>query len=263
LVQAAALSTWVLLRGLARESRHWAELPAQLRASGLEGEFVCADLPGCGVHAPLKVPASVPAMAEFVRADVISRGHTPPVRMIGLSLGAMVAVSWAQARPEEIDRLVLINTSMRPFSGPSKRLRIGAWPTLMRAAIDWRGRRAAEAAIHALTCERRDRYDTDLAVWIAIYRSAPVNRANALRQLWAASRFEAGRAAPACPTLILASKADRLVHPDCSRALAGSWGAAYREHRWAGHDLPHDDPLWLAEAIQRWENEIEAQTARS
>ena len=234
----------------------------QLRSAGLEGEFVCVDLPGCGVHAPLKAPASVREMAEFVRADVISRGYTPPVRMIGLSLGAMVAVSWAQARPDEIDRLVLINTSMRPFSGPSKRLRIGAWPALMRAAIDWRGRRSAEAAIHALTCERRDRYDTDLAVWIAIYRSAPVTPANALRQLWAAARFEAAPAAPACPTLVLASRADRLVHPDCSRALARAWGAAYREHPWAGHDLQHDDAAWLAEVIRAWVSEDELRTVR-
>ena len=251
------------MRGLARESRHWAELPAQLRAAGLDGEFLCVDLPGCGVHAPVKVPPSVRAMAEFVRADAISRGHTPPFRMIGLSLGAMVAVSWAQTWPDEIDRLVLINTSMRPFTGPSKRLRVGAWPALMRAAIGWRGRRSAEAAIHALTCERRDRYDTDLAVWIAIYRSAPVNLANALRQLWAAARFDAGLAAPMCPTLVVASRADRLVHPDCSRALARVWTAAYREHPWAGHDLPHDDPLWLAGVIHAWVDEVESHVVRS
>lgn len=246
------MSAWILLRGLTRESRHWAELPAQLQAAGLEGEFVCVDLPGCGVHAPVKVPASVPAMTEFVRADLSSRGYTPPFRVISLSLGAMVAVSWAQTRPDEIDRLVLINTSMRPFSGPLKRLRVGAWPVLMRAAFAWRGRRAAEAAIHALTCERRDRYDTDLALWIAIYRSAPVNRANALRQLWAAARFEAARAAPVCPTLVLASRVDRLVHYDCSHALARAWSATYREHPWAGHDLPHDDGQWLAETICAW-----------
>lgn len=249
------MSAWILLRGLARESRHWAELPHQLQAAGLDGEFVCVDLPGCGVHAPVKVPPSVRGMAEFVRADLLARGHTPPFRMIGLSLGAMVAVSWAETRPEEIERLVLINTSMRPFSGPSMRLRMGAWPALLRAAIGWRGRRAAEAAIHALTCARRDRYDTDLAVWIAIYRSAPVNRANVARQLWAAARFKAGRAAPRCPTLVLASRADRLVHPECSRRLARAWGAAYREHPWAGHDLPHDDARWLAEAIHAWAGE--------
>jgi len=256
------LSTWILLRGLARESRHWAEFPSQLRAAGLDGDIVCVDLPGCGVHAPVKVPSSVRAMVERVRADVASRGHEPPFRIVGLSLGAMVAVAWAQNWSAEIEGLVLINTSMRPFSGPLMRLRVGALPMLVRAAIGWRGRRAAEAAIHALTCERRDRYDTDLAVWIAIYRSAPVTPANALRQLWAAARFEAAPAAPACPTLVLASRADRLVHPDCSRALARAWGAAYREHPWAGHDLPHDDAAWLAEVIRAWVSEDELRTVR-
>lgn len=28
--------------------------------------------------------------------------------------------------------------------------------------------------------------------------------------------------------------------------------AAYREHPWAGHDLPHDDARWLVDAIARW-----------
>lgn len=257
------MSAWILLRGLTRESRHWAELPDQLHAAGLDGEFVFTDLPGCGAHARVKVPSSVRGMADFVRADLVARGHTPPLRMIGLSLGAMVAISWAQTRPGEIERLVLINTSMRPFSRPFMRMRPGVWPALLRVAFGWQGRRAAEAAIHDLTCERRDRYETDLAVWIDIYRSAPVNRANALRQLWAAARFEAELAAPSCPVLVLASRADRLVHPDCSRTLAHAWGAAYREHPWAGHDLPHDDAAWLAEAIRAWVGESALRTARS
>lgn len=246
------MSAWVLLRGLTREARHWAELPAQLHASGIEGEIVFADLPGCGGHVRVKTPASVKAMAEFVRTDLLSRGYTPPFRIIGLSLGAMVAVAWAQSRPDELARLVLINTSMRPFCVMLHRMRPGAWPALLRAALYWRGRRAAEAAIHDLTCRRSEKRDTDLAIWIAIYRSAPVNRANALRQLLAAARFKAGPVAPRCPVLVVASREDRLVHPACSRALARAWGATYCEHAWAGHDLPHDDPLWLAETIVKW-----------
>lgn len=256
------MSTWILLRGLARESRHWAELPEALRAAGLNGEFVFADLPGCGKHARVKVPPSVRGMADFVRAGLASRGYTPPFRMIGLSLGAMVALSWAQTWPDEIERLVLVNTSMRPFSGPFMRIRAGAWPALLRVGFGWRWRSAAEAAIHDLTCERRDRYEADLAAWIAIYRSAPVNRGNALRQLWAAATFEAERAAPNCPTLVVASRADRLVHPDCSRALARTWAVTYREHPWAGHDLPHDDAPWLAEAISTWVGEAESRAVR-
>jgi pimeloyl-ACP methyl ester carboxylesterase len=246
------VTTWILLRGLTREARHWAEMPDHLRASGIEGEFAFADLPGSGEHARLRTPATIEAMARFIRADVRSHGHAPPYRPIALSLGAMVAVEWARLQPGEIESLVLVNTSMRPFSGPFMRLRPRALPELLCAALRWRSRRDAEAAIHNLTCNRRDKRDTDLAKWIAIYRSAPVNRANALRQLWAAARFKANDAAPRCPTLVVSSGADALVHPDCSAALARAWGAAHVAHPWAGHDLAHDDPAWLASAIAQW-----------
>jgi pimeloyl-ACP methyl ester carboxylesterase len=248
--------TWILLRGLTREARHWADTPAWLRASGIEGAFAFADLPGSGAHSRVRAPASVPAIVDFVRADLIARGYTPPFRLIALSLGAMVALAWAQREPREVERLVLINTSVRPFSGPFMRLRPRALPELICAALRWHKRRDAEAAIHNLTCNRRDNRDTDLGAWIAIYRSAPVNRGNALRQLWAAARFKADDAPPQCPTLILSSRADALVHPGCSAALAQAWGAAYLQHPWAGHDLPHDDPAWLAQAVARWATEL-------
>lgn len=249
------MTTWILLRGLTREARHWADLPERLRASGIEGEMVMADLPGSGVHARVRVPTSVPAMVDFVRADLKSHGYAPPFRLIALSLGAMIAVAWAQREPREIESLVLINTSMRPFSGPFMRLRPGAFPELICVALRWRSRGDAEAAIHNLTCNRRDDRAKDLAAWLAIYRNAPVNRANALRQLWAAARFRANDVPPQCPTLVLSSRSDGLVHPGCSASLAQAWAVEHRQHAWAGHDLPHDDPAWLADAVAAWERE--------
>ena len=255
------MTTWILLRGLTREARHWADLPEQLRASGIEGEFVLADLPGSGAHARVRAPASVPAIVDFVRADLSSRGYAPPFRLIALSLGAMVGLAWAQREPREIERLVLINTSMRPFSGPFMRLRPRALPELLCAALRWRVRRDAEAAIHNLTCNRRDERDADLAAWTAIYRSAPVDRANAWRQFWAAARFTADDVLPRCPTLVLSSRGDALVHPGCSVALAHASRAAHRQHQWAGHDLPHDDSAWLADAVASWVAEMAEERA--
>jgi pimeloyl-ACP methyl ester carboxylesterase len=249
------VSTWILLRGLAREARHWADFPERLRASGIEGNIVLADLPGSGVHSRVRVPTNVDAMVDFVRADLMSHGYTPPFRLVALSLGAMIAVAWAQRETREVEGLVLINTSMRPFSGPLMRLRPRALPELLCATLRWRTRRDAEAAIHNLTCNRRDKRGTDLAAWAAIYRSAPVDRSNALRQLWAAARFRADDAAPQCPTLVLSSRGDALVHPGCSASLAQAWGVEHRQHLWAGHDLPHDDPAWLADAVAAWERE--------
>jgi pimeloyl-ACP methyl ester carboxylesterase len=164
----------------------------------------------------------------------------------------MVATCWAQRHPADIARLVLINTSMRPFSRFDERLRPQAWPGLARIAWHWSRAAAAENVIHRLTCNNRETRDADLKQWIAIRESAPVSRANALRQLLAAARFSAGRRRPACETLVLSSRADGLVDPACSAALAAAWHADHWRHPWAGHDLPHDDPAWTVERIRAW-----------
>ena len=91
-----------------------------------------------------------------------------------------------------------------------------------------------------------------LADWLAIRHSAPPRRSDTLRQLAAAIRYRAPREAPQVPLLVLASAADRLVDPRCSRVLAERWGAAYREHPTAGHDLPLDDGEWIVRAISDW-----------
>ena len=125
---------------------------------------------------------------------------------------------------------------------------------MLRAAWCWHkgARRSAEAAIHALTCRRSDTREADLTAWTALYDDAPPSRANALRQLAAAARFEGPALPPCCPLLLLVSRADALVHPACSVKLAARWGAPLIEHPWAGHDLPHDDPAWLADTIAAW-----------
>jgi len=176
--------------------------------------------------------------------------------VLAMSLGGMVATAWAQHYPEEIDRLVLINTSMRPFSSMTERLRPQAWPRLLRVAAGWRDARKAETIIHRLTCNDPQALAGDLAAWAAIRESAPVSRGNALRQLWAAARFNAGDTVPRCATLILSSAQDRLVNPVCSAKLAAAWGAAHIQHPWAGHDLPHDDPVWTSGTVGAWLPEV-------
>ncbi|CAG9227676.1 Alpha-beta hydrolase superfamily lysophospholipase [Paraburkholderia tropica] len=249
----AASAPWVLLRGLTRESRHWGAFAPLLEARG--GAVLPVDLPGNGTrhHAvsPLDVNDYVDAVRHELQRALVLREGAPPVRVLAMSLGGMVATAWALRFPAEIARLVLVNTSMQPFSRFDERLRPAAWPALLHAAQHWRGRDrigVAETRIHAATCARRNTLAADLDTWRAIRASAPVSRANALRQLWAAARFSA-RGVPRCEVLVASSRADQLVNPVCSARLAQAWGARHVEHPWAGHDLPHDDPHWLIEAI--------------
>ncbi|MBN3756707.1 alpha/beta hydrolase [Paraburkholderia sp. Tr-20389] len=258
------MSTWILLRGLTREARHWGALPDALRAA-LDGtkpgagranaapsRVLTIDLPGNGEHANLRAPLQVAGMVDFVRAAARASGAPAPYCVLAMSLGGMVATCWAQRHPADIARLVLINTSMRPFSRFDERLRPQAWSGLAHIAWHWDEASVAEAEIHRLTCTNRATRDADVEAWTAIRESAPVSRANALRQLLAAARFSAQRQRPACPTLVLSTREDGLVDPACSAALAAAWGAPHWRHAWAGHDLPHDDPAWTVERIRAW-----------
>jgi pimeloyl-ACP methyl ester carboxylesterase len=238
---------WILLRGLTRESRHWGAFVPMLEAA--TGGVLPIDLPGNGTAAHVRSPARVEAFVETVRAEIERRGVRAPYRVLAMSLGGMVATAWALHYPGEIERLVLVNTSMRPYSRFYERLRPAAWPSLMRVAVDWRDAEGpAEALIHARTCQRRDTLAADLKTWHAIRASTPVSRANALRQLWAAARY-AARGVPRCAVLVVSARGDRLVNPVCSARLAQAWNAQHVVHPWAGHDVPHDDPQWLVTTL--------------
>lgn len=252
--------SWVLLRGLTREARHWGALPQQIakmlaQTNGLEAQAVLAlDLPGNGAFCGLASPRAVRAMVESARQQLRTKGLPPPYRLLAMSLGGMVAADWAQQYPHEIARLVLINTSLRASSGVTERLRPQNWLSLARLAARWHDAAQAkyvERMIHRLTCNRLASREADIAAWVAIRHDAPVSAANAWRQLWAAAAFD-GAAAPRCPVLVLSSKDDRLVNPRCSTRLASAWQAEHHEHAWAGHDLPHDDADWLCQRLADW-----------
>jgi pimeloyl-ACP methyl ester carboxylesterase len=246
------MSGWILLRGLTREGRHWGSFPDALREAAGTDRITLLDLPGNGRETALRAPLGVSAMMKLVRARAAILGMAPPYRVLAMSLGAMVATDWAQRHPDEIERLVLVNTSMRPFCAVSERLRLAAWPEVAKIAASWADAPRCEKRIYALTCERVDTLADDLASWTQIRRSAGVSAANGLRQLWAAARFRASDEAPHCPVLLLSSRADRLVDPVCSARIAAVWQMPHAEHPWAGHDLPHDDPRWVGEAVAGW-----------
>ena len=242
---------WILLRGLTRDARHWGDFPARLGAALAPAEVHTPDLPGNGRLHLSASPLDVTAMAEDCRAQLRAAGVAPPYRLFALSLGAMAAVAWATRHPEEIEACVLVNTSLRPFARLHERLRPACYPRLLRLAVLGATPARWEEAVFNITS--RSPHDADLlADWTRWRLERPVSRANALRQLIAAARFRAPRAAPSLPMLVLSSARDGLVDPVCSARLAQAWGLPHVQHPTAGHDLPLDDPAWVIERLQAW-----------
>jgi pimeloyl-ACP methyl ester carboxylesterase len=119
---------WVMLRGLTRESRHWGDMTIflaqqlDLRDQSAAHQVLALDLAGNGAAAGRASPTSVRGMVDAARKQLAADGIKPPYALMAMSLGGMVATDWAQRYPEEVARLVLINTSMRPYSRMVERL---------------------------------------------------------------------------------------------------------------------------------------------
>ena len=248
------MSTWVLLRGLTRESRHWGSLPERLRAQWPQAPVIALDLPGNGELNTMRSPTTVRAMADQARAALRQRGFAPPYHLLAMSLGAMVAISWAVDHPDELAGAVLINTSAGRALPFHWRLKPRAWAPLLRIALPGVSAAQRELAVLRLTSHRHANALAAPVDWIAYRNTHPVARRNALRQLLAALRFTLPRQPPAVPLLVLSGARDRLVDPRCSQRLAGLWRCAHAEHPDAGHDLALDDGDWVVRQIEAWQS---------
>ncbi len=248
------MSTWVLLRGLMRETRHWSDFPRQFRNVIGAETVVTLDFPGNGRLHALTSPSSVAEMANHCRMQLGQQGHAPPYRVLALSLGAMAAVEWSARHPAEIDRLVLINTSLAPHNSFYQRLRPVNYPALLRFLVSGSipGREALILHLTSTLVRNETRKAELLEQWVSYARECPVTRSNFLRQLWAAISYEAPRAKPPVRVLFLAGQQDRLVDVECSKTLAEKWDCPIRLHPAAGHDLPLDDASWVAQQVNEW-----------
>jgi pimeloyl-ACP methyl ester carboxylesterase len=246
---------WLLLRGLAREQRHWHEF-RQLCCERLGADRVhVLDLAGVGTeHRRMPQPS-----LEWLARDVARRipafsapdGVGGPWSVLGLSLGGMIALELCRQFPHRLRSGVIVNASSRLSSGPA-RLRPGAALGRVRAFLSRDPVRREERVLgltSALPENERLRY-AHLAAEFT--HDAPTSRWSVLAQLLAAVRFvPPGRRELAARLLFVCARQDRLVNPRCTRDLAAWYGAESVEHDWAGHDLALDDPLWLCDRIAR------------
>lgn len=252
------MTTWILLRGLMREARHWGEFPQQFAAqmqhsTHTKVQVITPDFAGNGSLCAHNSASTVEQMAEQLRAQMQARESSPPYHVLALSLGAMAAVAWATSAPYEIARLVLINTSLQPYNPFYHRLRPQNYPRLlamlMQASMDQRERTILDLTSNLTSPKQRA--ELQLA-WLSYAQQNPVSRKNIMRQLLAAMRYRAPQQAPAVPLLMLAAQQDQLVSVRCSQAIAQRWGCPLHLHPSAGHDLPLDDAAWVAQQVKSW-----------
>ena len=105
--------TWILLRGLTREHRHWGNFLPLLQSTIPQAKIITADIPGSGNHYNQTCPGSIKDILEFIRDDIKIEQLNKPVHILALSLGAMIGIEWLRQYPQECAAAVLMNTSLK------------------------------------------------------------------------------------------------------------------------------------------------------
>lgn len=250
-----AADTWILLRGLTRESGHWGDFFPAFRAAFPDADVHALDLPGTGAWHTEPWTGGVADAMERVRAEAARRAPAGGRRFVfGVSLGGMLTLEWAARYPEELEGIAVGASSARGLSPFWKRMRPGALRNVVLGSFENDVARR-EAAVVRTICNRSELWDQTALAWAEIQRARPVSRATARAQIRAAMRWPA----PArlnVPALFLVGNGDRLVHPDCSRALARRYDAPLVEHPDAGHDLTTDAGEWVIAQLTRWRGEV-------
>jgi 3-oxoadipate enol-lactonase len=233
--------TVVLLHGLGSSSSDW---PEQLPA--LEPCYrVCAvDLPGHGGSPLIPGPLTIERMAGDVAAALGDLGG--PAHVVGLSLGACVALRLALQAPGAVRSLTLVNpfARVRPC-GPRDLARLALRMILLGVApMD---------TVAAHVARRLFPWPEQHALYTAAVASlAGTPRRAYLAAMWALARFDARGQVAAIrqPTLVVSGDRDTSVPLAAKLALA----AAIPHARLlvipaSGHATPHDQPAVFNRAL--------------
>lgn len=235
----------LFLRGLTREIRHWDGLPEKFQ-SLTNIPVITLDLPGAGVNAHLTSPKNINEYVEFLRQHMPQGG---PIVLIGISMGGMIALRWAEMYPLEIQSVFMINSSAKNLSKASERFNLGHWPTLLKILMSRfhqnKEKLILDITANKLSSERRLELSHKFE---KIQLEYPVSNLSKLNQILAARAFQVVNKVTV-PVHIIYSLGDRLVDPSCSKKLTDVLKAKTHIHPDAGHDLPLDDPQWLLSVL--------------
>jgi pimeloyl-[acyl-carrier protein] methyl ester esterase len=236
---------WVLIRGLIRSKYHWGSFAEKLKKELNSEEVECVELAGNGYLSDQLTPDNInQALLELqmqVKFDRDSYG------IIGISLGGMLAAQWAQMNPKEVSHLVLINSSSKlsPFY---KRLNPAQYGGIIKN-LALHNSADIEKFILNATSNKKENWLPILKDYTEFQQKHPVSLNNFIQQLKLAAQVDFS-VIPKSHNLILTSKADRLVHHECSQKIAEAWHCTIKYHETAGHDLPLDDANWVIQSIK-------------
>jgi len=259
------MTTWVLLRGLMRDSRHWYGFDQYVSQQKLN--IITVDLPGNGVLvdqiSPMLMKQYCAAVWRQIDAALL-KGSAPAsqgkVVLVGLSMGGMLALTMAKSCPARVQHVVVINCSAGNLSPWYHRFQCFSLlavltqtllTTMLSLIPHYRKMEKShghwlETVVLSWTSRH---YDCDVVnAWSQLRLQCHTSLINSLRQLYACARF-------CCPSLadvpvsVIVANQDRLVNPKCSEQLAVFYQTHIHKIDDCGHDASLDQPQLLLQLL--------------
>jgi pimeloyl-ACP methyl ester carboxylesterase len=239
------INKWIGIRGLVRGNGHWGDFPEVLKSMDSSIDFEMVEIPGNGTRNKEITPLSAVEVIHAIKKVSRIANEHKPFNLVGISLGGMIGLKWAELYPEDINQLVVINTSLSQFSPIYKRLRGQQYLNLFRA-IKEKSVRKREAIMLEIASNNRERREKLLNQLAEFSKRNPVQLKNFVRQLLLANLVVIKEKKLKPHIKILCAEHDNMVHFSCSQIIADKFSLPICIHPTAGHDLPLDDPEWVA-----------------
>ena len=241
---------WLLLRGLARQKEHWLEFSTLMEENS--DEVLMLDLPGFGDQSHASTPLTIRGHTDQLRERFIDlKGDKADWGILGISLGGMIALDWVSRYPRDFGKCVVINSSAKDLGPFWQRLTVYGLYRLLKGSLTTSLEKREVEVLKMVSNLRAKDKDTQKKM-LAIAEKNPLSVTNALKQITASSQFVLPTKIKT-PLLVLASLKDHMVDVRCSKVMAEKYNARIKFHPTAGHDLPLDDPEWVAQQVKDFE----------
>lgn len=248
---ASASADLVLLHGGAQNAHTWDTV-----ALALDRPLVAVDLPGHGHSGPGRNGSlDVIANAEDVVTAIRALG-TPPVHLVGMSLGGLIALAVADAQPELLRSLTLVDVTPGVDRGKARHItafvngpeRFESFDDILARTIEYNPTRSVSSLRRGIL-HNAEQLDDGAWVWRhARFRAAeaePSGEQFGFPPLWdAVSRLRV-------PLLLARGLRDQSVIDDADEAELLRRAPHARVERFAesGHSIQGDQPVELAAAL--------------
>ena len=247
------MATWVLLRGLMRDKRHWYGFDEQLRLSGID--VITPDASGNGELANCASPLSVGNYCQDIWTQIdetlkSNPTYAPQLVIIGVSMGGMIALEMARQRHQQVKHVVLINSSAGNLSPWYQRLQLKPLFDAFWHRHKRKGLSVLEASTLNYTTVTKGHDETVISDWGEMRKQSHTSVLNGLRQIFAAARYQCSWLSH-CPVSVIVANQDKLANPKCSAALATFYHTNLLEVEQCGHDATLDRPEQLQHLIEQ------------